>query len=150
MIVVGIQICRSWVLSLQNIRVGSFNNCTAGKLVHLLLHSLPRFGTVRKHYWAPLRKTVFLQWKGKLKSKVKKSKSRYDWRSVSQSVSMSWSRGPSGSHDQMFVTVWQLLSCLCGEPSLTRGRVCRLLVWVCIFLVVYQYIYSISIYIADV
>jgi hypothetical protein len=44
---------------------------------------------------------------------------------VIQSVSMSWCRVPSGSHDQMFVTVWRLLSWLCGSPSLTRCRVCR-------------------------
>jgi hypothetical protein len=43
-----------------------------------------------------------------------------------QSVSMSWCRAPSGSHDQMFVTVWWLLLCVCVEPSLTRGRVCQL------------------------
>jgi hypothetical protein len=40
-----------------------------------------------------------------------KSRSRYHW----QSVSMSWCRAPSGSHDHMFVTVWQLLSSLCGN-----------------------------------
>jgi hypothetical protein len=40
------------------------------------------------------------------------SQSRYDW----QSVSVSWCRAPCGSHDQMFVTVWRLLSCLCGGP----------------------------------
>jgi hypothetical protein len=41
-----------------------------------------------------------------------------------QSVSKSWCRVPSGAHDQIFIIVWQLLSCLCGSPSLTRGRVC--------------------------
>jgi hypothetical protein len=35
---------------------------------------------------------------------------------------------PSGSHDQMLATVWRLLSCLCGAPSLTGGRVCPLIV----------------------
>jgi hypothetical protein len=49
-----------------------------------------------------------------------------------QSVSMSWCRAPSGSHDQMFVTVWRLLLCLYGALSLTGGRVCRLSVRVCI------------------
>jgi hypothetical protein len=28
--------------------------------------------------------------------------------------------------DQIFFTVWQLQSCFCGAPSLTRGRVCLL------------------------
>jgi hypothetical protein len=39
---------------------------------------------------------------------------------------MSWCRAPSGSHDQMFVTVCRLLLCLCCAPSLTKGRICRL------------------------
>jgi hypothetical protein len=43
-----------------------------------------------------------------------------------QSVSMSWCRAQSGAHDQIFITVWQLRSCFCGAPSLTRGRVCLL------------------------
>jgi hypothetical protein len=30
---------------------------------------------------------------------------------------MSWRRASSGSHDQMFVAVWRLLSCLCGAGS---------------------------------
>jgi hypothetical protein len=49
-----------------------------------------------------------------------KSKSHYDWRSVSKS----WCRAPSGTHDQIFITVWLLQSCFCGAPSLTRGQVC--------------------------
>jgi hypothetical protein len=36
---------------------------------------------------------------------------------ASQSVSL---------HDQIVITVWQLRSCFCGAPSLTRGRVCLL------------------------
>jgi hypothetical protein len=44
-----------------------------------------------------------------------KSKSHCDWRSVSQLVLVS-----------IFITVWQLQSCFCGAPSLTRGRVCLL------------------------
>jgi hypothetical protein len=47
-----------------------------------------------------------------------------DGQSVSQSVSKSWCQAQSGSHDQIFITVWQLRSCYCGAPSLTRGRVC--------------------------
>jgi hypothetical protein len=43
-----------------------------------------------------------------------------------QSVSQSWCRAQSGSHDQIFIIVWELWSCYCGEPSLTRGRVCLL------------------------
>jgi hypothetical protein len=35
-----------------------------------------------------------------------KSKSHCDWRSVSQS----WCRAQSGSHDQIFITVWQFSS----------------------------------------
>jgi hypothetical protein len=45
---------------------------------------------------------------------------------VSQSVSKSWCRAPSGAYDQIFITAWQLWSCFSGVPSLTRGRVCLL------------------------
>jgi hypothetical protein len=51
-----------------------------------------------------------------------KSKSHCDWRSVSNSRC----RAPSGAHDQIFITVWQLQSYLCRPPSLMRGRVCLL------------------------
>jgi hypothetical protein len=51
-----------------------------------------------------------------------KSKSHCDGRSVSKP----WCRAPSGAHDQIFITVWQLRPCFCGAPSLTRGRVCLL------------------------
>jgi hypothetical protein len=44
----------------------------------------------------------------------------------SQSTSKSWCRAPSGANDQIFITLWQLLSCFYGAPSLTRGRVCHL------------------------
>jgi hypothetical protein len=43
-----------------------------------------------------------------------------------RSVSKSWCRAPSGAHDQIFINVWQLRSCFCGAPSLTRWRVCLL------------------------
>jgi hypothetical protein len=33
---------------------------------------------------------------------------------------------PSGAHDPIFITVWQLQSCYCGAPSLRRGRDCLL------------------------
>jgi hypothetical protein len=45
-----------------------------------------------------------------------------------QSVSKSWYRAPSGAHDQIFISVWQLRSCFRGAPSVTRGRVCLLYV----------------------
>jgi hypothetical protein len=35
---------------------------------------------------------------------------------------------PSGAYDQILLLVWQLRSCSCGAPSLTRGRVCLLYV----------------------
>jgi hypothetical protein len=50
---------------------------------------------------------------------MSKSKSHCDWRSVSKS----WCRAPSGAHDQIFIAVWQLRSCFCGAPCLTRRRV---------------------------
>jgi hypothetical protein len=43
-----------------------------------------------------------------------------------QSVSRSWYRAPSGTHEQILITVWQLLFCQCRAPPLTRGRVCHL------------------------
>jgi hypothetical protein len=43
-----------------------------------------------------------------------------------QTVCLSWCRAPAGAHDQMFLLVWKLLSCPCGAPFLTRGRVCHL------------------------
>jgi hypothetical protein len=35
---------------------------------------------------------------------------------------------PSGAHDQILITVWHFRSSYCEAPSLTRGRVCNLLV----------------------
>jgi hypothetical protein len=32
----------------------------------------------------------------------------------------------SGTYDQISISLWQLRSCFCGAPSLTRGRVCLL------------------------
>jgi hypothetical protein len=60
-----------------------------------------------------------------------KSKLLYDWWLVSQTVSMSWYRAPLWDlrPDVTFyrnVVVWNLWSCFCEEPSLTRGRVCNL------------------------
>jgi hypothetical protein len=45
-----------------------------------------------------------------------------------QSVSMSWCRAQSGTFDQSFFL--NLLSCLFGAPSLTRGWVCHVSVFV--------------------
>jgi hypothetical protein len=42
-----------------------------------------------------------------------------------QSASLSWCQA-SGPQDQIFITVRQFRNCLCGVPSLTRRRVCRL------------------------
>jgi hypothetical protein len=61
---------------------------------------------------------------------ARSSKLLYDWQSVSQSVSMSWHRAPLW-HLRPDITscrnvaVWNLRSCFCGAPSLTRGRVCK-------------------------
>jgi hypothetical protein len=41
-------------------------------------------------------------------------------------VSQSCCWAPSRSHDQIFISVWQLQSCLCGALSLTRGWLCLL------------------------
>jgi hypothetical protein len=41
-----------------------------------------------------------------------------------QSVSKSWSRAPSGAHNQIFSTVRHLRSCFCGMSCLKRGRFC--------------------------
>jgi hypothetical protein len=51
-----------------------------------------------------------------------KSKLIYDRRSVGQSVLV------SGSHDQIFFSVWRLWVSWCVAPSLTRGWVCNVLV----------------------
>jgi hypothetical protein len=52
------------------------------------------------------------------------SKSFYGW----QSVSLSWRRALFVDvwPDIASFSVWNLLLCLCGAPSLTRGRVCPL------------------------
>jgi hypothetical protein len=45
-------------------------------------------------------------------------------------VSQSWCWAPFWINDQILLTVWQLLSCHCEVPSLTRGQVCLLSVTV--------------------
>jgi hypothetical protein len=59
------------------------------------------------------------------------SKLLYDWRSISQSVSIYWYWAPLWDLRPDItpcrnVAVWILRSCFCGAPSLTRGRVCNL------------------------
>jgi hypothetical protein len=41
-------------------------------------------------------------------------------------VSLSWCRGPSGSHDHILISVWNLLFYQCRAPPLTRGQACHL------------------------
>jgi hypothetical protein len=53
-----------------------------------------------------------------------KSKSHCDWRSVSKS----WCRAPSGTHDQIFITIEYYGFVFCRASSPTRGRVCLLYV----------------------
>jgi hypothetical protein len=53
-------------------------------------------------------------------TELKKSKLCYDRRSVGV-------KHPSKAYDQIFITVRQLQVCWCGALSLTRVRVCRLL-----------------------
>jgi hypothetical protein len=59
-------------------------------------------------------------------SKLNSSQSQSHIATDGQSINKPWCRAPSGAHDQIFITVWQLRSCFCGAPSLTRGRVCLL------------------------
>jgi hypothetical protein len=62
-----------------------------------------------------------------------KSKSPYNWRSVSQYVKVSnplWDLWPDITFC-LKVVFWKLLSRLSGAPSLTRGRVCHLSFSVC-------------------
>jgi hypothetical protein len=68
--------------------------------------------TIRSYLHSLPRRTVWVK---------SKSKAHCDWRSVSQSVSKSWCRVP-----EIFITLWQLRSCFCGAPSLTRGWICLL------------------------
>lgn len=39
-----------------------------------------------------------------------------------QSATLSWRRAAFGAQGQMFVTIRQLLVCMCGVSSLTRGQ----------------------------
>jgi hypothetical protein len=44
----------------------------------------------------------------------------------SQSISKYWCRAPSGAHDQIFDTLWQLRLFFFGMPFLMRGWICLL------------------------
>jgi hypothetical protein len=57
---------------------------------------------------------------------IGQSQSQSHFTTDDQSVSASWFRALSGAHDQMLITVWQLLFCRYRAPLLTRGRVCHL------------------------
>jgi hypothetical protein len=67
-------------------------------------------------------------WGSKYSYIMSKLKSRYNWRSVSHYVKVSsplWDLWPDITFCPK-VVFWNLLFCLCGAPSLTRGRVCHL------------------------
>jgi hypothetical protein len=84
--------------------------------------AIVRFNVFMYEFWSL---DVDLAVAGESKSKPK-SKSHYDWRSVSQYVLMSspiWNFWP-----EIFFP--NLLSCLFGAPSLMRGLVCHLSVFV--------------------
>jgi hypothetical protein len=55
-----------------------------------------------------------------------KSQSQSHVTTDNQSVSMSWCQVHSGTRHKILYSVWKLMCCLCGAPSLTRGRVCLL------------------------
>jgi hypothetical protein len=59
-----------------------------------------------------------------------RSRSQNNVTTDGQPASMSWCQIQSGTCDQILFSVWKLLFCLCGAPSLTRGRICLLLVTV--------------------
>jgi hypothetical protein len=64
-----------------------------------------------------------------------RSQSQNYFTTEGESVSMYWCRAHSGTSDQILLSVWKLLSCVYGAPSLRGGRVCSFqcnqsLVWV--------------------
>jgi hypothetical protein len=89
-------------------------------LVSTVTSSLPLFGTgfqprTSLFLWvpelSPASATSFTQQQltptAAQRLTKSKSKSHCDWRSVGKS----WCRAPSGAHDQIFITIWQLRSC---------------------------------------
>jgi hypothetical protein len=91
----------------------------------LLVTIYPRNRVVQLYHQALGRATVEV-FEPPFKSE---SKSHCDWRSVSQSVSQSVTLGVKPNLALMtryLLLFWQLRSCYCGAPTLTRGRVCLL------------------------
>jgi hypothetical protein len=113
-------------LSLRHSRRPIFHNwnlCKSKSKSRYDGRSVSQYALMSSTFWFSL---IFHNW-NLCKSK---SKSRYDGRSVSQYALMSstfWFSWPDVCY------CWRLMLCLCGAPSLTRGRVCRLSVRVCIF-----------------
>jgi hypothetical protein len=68
------------------------------------------------------QKSLFVQ-RQELKATESKSKSRYNWRSVCQSVTQSVCQGIEPT---LGLVTRYYLCCLCWAPSLTRVRVCLL------------------------
>jgi hypothetical protein len=104
---------RKWVSSF-NKYAWPFVKCSY-RACRILLEMLP-FAL----YTSPLSEKHQSQSQSHIASKRKHQNQSYtatDGKSLSLGVE---------PHDQIFVTVWQLRSCFCGAPSLTRGRVCLL------------------------
>jgi hypothetical protein len=76
-------------------------------------------------------------WNSRTPATTRISQSQSHITTDGRSVSMSWCPAHSGTCDQIFFP--NLLSCLCGAPSLTRGRVSLLSVQ---SIVVSQYLHS--------
>jgi hypothetical protein len=93
------------------------------------LHSLqsytPIFHSWRLHIFT-LRNLPTECLRISLETELLSSQSQSHIATDGEPVSKSWCRAPSGAYDQILITVWQLQSCFCGAPSLTRGRVCHL------------------------
>jgi hypothetical protein len=88
-----------------------------------VLDLLPRFGgyspalsIMRMHYKTLNTSVITLR-------ELHTSQSQSHIATDDQSINKSWCRAPSGDHDQIFITLWQLRSCFYGAPSLTRWRV---------------------------
>jgi hypothetical protein len=101
-----------------------FGLCPSSGILETRKHDVSETGSVSVLRWAEKTPTQSLDNPCQSQSHIATD---------GQSVCPSWRRAPAAAHDQIFLLVWKLLSCLCGAPSLTRGRVCRLSVMVCIF-----------------